>query len=248
MRIIRFFPYFGAKQSRWKYYPEPEYPTIIEPFAGSAAYATHYPDRKVILVEKDERVAAIWDWLIHVPEEEFLRVPTFDGVERVSELGITDPGPLNFLRMWANDPSCGEDKISNLMRRNIERNPNSKWSSLCRERLSAQLRLIRHWEVWHGSWEDVDVDGFGNLEATWFVDPPYQEAGKRYKHGNRGIDFGRLGEWCQRRRGQAIVCEAAGADWLPFRLLRGDGRAKNSARDGNLGRGSKEVIWTGGVK
>lgn len=243
MRIIRFFPYFGAKQSRWKYYPEPEYRTIIEPFAGSAAYATHYPDRKVILIEKDERVAAIWDWLIHVPEEEFLRVPTFDGVERVSELGITEPGPLNFLRMWACDSSLGRDKITSVARARDKRQPASSWTPEGRERLARQLRLIRHWEVWHGSWEDVDADGFGNIEATWFIDPPYQEAGKAYKHGSAALNFGRLGEWCRRRRGQAIVCENEGADWLPFRLLRGDGAARVG-----LGKGSKEVIWAGGVK
>ena len=53
-------------------------------------------------------------------------------------------------------------------------------------------------------------------EASWFVDPPYQNQGKHYHYGPENVDFAMLGNWCRTRLGQVIVCENEGADWLPF--------------------------------
>ena len=50
-----FFAYYGSKYIRAPLYPRPRYDIIIEPFAGSACYATRrHNRRKVILVEKYE--------------------------------------------------------------------------------------------------------------------------------------------------------------------------------------------------
>ena len=35
------FYYYGRKKQIAKYYPKPNFNTIIEPFAGSAAYSLH---------------------------------------------------------------------------------------------------------------------------------------------------------------------------------------------------------------
>ena len=35
------FYYYGRKKQIAKYYPEPKYDTIVEPFAGSAAYSLY---------------------------------------------------------------------------------------------------------------------------------------------------------------------------------------------------------------
>ena len=35
--------------------------------------------------------------------------------------------------------------------------------------IANQLENIRHWKIIHGSYEDLE-----NVEATWFIDPPYQ--------------------------------------------------------------------------
>jgi hypothetical protein len=43
---------------------------IIEPFAGSAGYATGYPDREVVLVERAPHIAALWRWLISASVDE----------------------------------------------------------------------------------------------------------------------------------------------------------------------------------
>ena len=72
--------------------------------------------------------------------------------------------------------------------------------------------------------------------ATWFVDPPYQGAGKHYRFGSEHIDFLALAGWCKSRPGQVIVCENKGAGWLPFRELAD---VKTTRAD----RRSREVIW-----
>lgn len=86
------------------------------------------------------------------------------------------------------------------------------WNSSVRERIAHQVRYIRHWKVKCANyWEAPDV------EADWFVDPPYSNpAGRKYRFGNRRIDYGDLADWCKVRLGQLIVCENVGADWLPF--------------------------------
>ncbi len=52
------FYYYGRKKQVAKYYPVPNFSTIVEPFAGSAAYSLYGENWKkdVILVEKDRRV------------------------------------------------------------------------------------------------------------------------------------------------------------------------------------------------
>ncbi len=69
------FYYYGRKEKIFSYYPKPKYGTIIEPFAGSAAYSMNYYDRDVILVEKDKRIADLWAYLIDVSSDEILSLP-----------------------------------------------------------------------------------------------------------------------------------------------------------------------------
>jgi len=71
---------------------------------------------------------------------------------------------------------------------------------------------ISHWQIIHGDYNDI-----ANKKATWFIDPPYQVGGQRYKENK--IDFTALGEWCRSRTGQVIVCENEGGKWLPFEPL-----------------------------
>jgi site-specific DNA-adenine methylase len=61
------FYYYGRKKQLAKYYPSTSFDTIIEPFAGAAAYSLFNDNwkKRVILIEKDEKVAAIWKWLIN---------------------------------------------------------------------------------------------------------------------------------------------------------------------------------------
>jgi hypothetical protein len=79
------------------------------------------------------------------------------------------------------------------------------------------------------------------MMATWFVDPPYQRAGKEYIHAGDALDFPALGVWCRQRRGQALVCENVGADWLPFEPFM-------LAKAGPARRVSAEALWVGGIR
>jgi hypothetical protein len=65
MILKPFFRYYGGK---WRavhrgLYPQPLHRTIVEPFAGSAGYALHYPHHDIVLVERDPCIAGIWRWL-----------------------------------------------------------------------------------------------------------------------------------------------------------------------------------------
>lgn len=96
-------------------------------------------------------------------------------------------------------------------------------------------------EVVHGDYRDAP-----DLEATWLVDPPYQvpqdlaggsARGDGYgPHGAKDLDFEELGSWCRARKGQTIVCEASGANWLPFEPLYG--------MNDTIGTRRVEVLWT----
>lgn len=58
------FYYYGRKKKLVKVYPSPVYSTIVEPFAGSAAYSLYWvKDRDVILIEKDLQVYELWKTL-----------------------------------------------------------------------------------------------------------------------------------------------------------------------------------------
>ena len=50
------------------------------------------------------------------------------------------------------------------------------------------------------------------------------------------IDYSALADWCHSRKGQVIVCENEGADWLPFERLCEQVGANRAKR-------SMEVIW-----
>jgi 16S rRNA G966 N2-methylase RsmD len=112
--------------------------------------------------------------------------------------------------------------------------PNSYWGEVIRQRVADQVDAIKHWKIFNKSYEESP-----DLEATWFIDPPYQgECGKKYRC--KLDQYTKLGEWCLKRRGQAIVCERAGADWLPFRPFQSI-KATPGARGKSY---SEEVIWT----
>jgi hypothetical protein len=56
------------------------------------------------------------------------------------------------------------------------------------------------------------------VAAHWFIDPPCVGSnGCAYSHND--IDRVALAQWCRSRRGHVMVCEAAGATWLPFQPL-----------------------------
>lgn len=205
-----FWRYYGAKWRIAPRYPKPRHPTIIEPFAGAAGYSLRYPDHDVILVEKYHVIAEIWRWLIAATPDEVRAIPCVDAI---ADLPAWVPDGARWL-VGFNLTAQGKRPALHLSSGLAARRGRGwceGWSAAMRERVAAQVTAIRHWRVIQG-----DFTAAPNIEATWFVDGPYQRAGYGYVHGSRNMDYTALARWCRSRSGQTIVCEAAGASWLPF--------------------------------
>lgn len=211
MSLRPFFSYFGGKWTLAPKYPPPEHAMVIEPFAGSAGYATRYADREVVLVERFAQLAALWRWLIRVSVDEVMGLPL--DVEKTEGLCAEARSLIGF---WC---ARGRTRPATTARSRWMTSgqwPSSFWGESVRARIAEQVQHIRHWKVIEGDYSEAP-----DVEATWFIDPPY--IGSRH-YLARVDDFTALGAWCRRRPGLAIVCEQEGADWLPFVPFR---RAKS---------------------
>lgn len=225
-----FFSYYGSKWSSALNYPRPKYKTIIEPFAGSAGYSLRRPHLNVILYDVDNKVVGVWDYLIHATEADVLSLPS--KVECVDDLAICQEAKW-LIGFWLNQGASSPCRVPSSRMRNGLR-PNAWWENGLKKRIARQQRRIRHWKVVQGSYEET-----GDVEGTWFIDPPYIVAGRHYRH--RISDYQKLSKWCSSRRGQVIVCEQMGAGWLPFQYLY---RINTNDGGGRVGY-SDEVVWYG---
>lgn len=211
-RLRAFFKYFGAKHKAAGRYPSPAHGLIVEPFAGSAAYATHHHDRQVLLLDKDPVVAGVWEYLTRASSDEIARLPLFsEGQTHLDELGHLTDAQRDLIGFWLFTGST----FPREKRSSWAMSPDYRdrfWGEEIRTRLAEQAPEIRHWRVQHASYSDAP-----NIPACWFVDPPYQLAGRVYNCSSADINYADLAAWVRARRGQAIVCENVGADWLPFR-------------------------------
>lgn len=223
-RLRPFFSYFGSKWRLAPRYPSPVCNTVVEPFAGSASYALLHHDRQVILIDRYPAICALWRYLIGVTENEVRALPLLSPGEAIPSSLPEESRML--IGFWS---SKGTVRPGQTMHGNPNAVKLGCWGPSIRERIASQLRHIRHWTVIDGGYTDAP-----DIEATWFIDPPYQcDAGRRYVHSD--IDFADLGGWCSKRRGLAIACEMEGADWLPFQPFA----ATRGTR-----RNSQEVLWT----
>lgn len=227
-----FWRYYGGKWRAAPKYPKPQYDTIIEPFAGAAGYSLRYPDRQVILIEKYAVLAEMWRYLIGVKSAEVRRIPT---VDHVDELPAWVPEGARSLVGFSLNSATTRPSKSMSSGQQWLRSRGRKyegWGEGRRELVARQVSLIKHWRIIEG-----DYTGAPDVDATWFVDPPYNNsAGRFYVHAD--LDYAALGLWCRSRSGQTIVCENAGADWLPFRPFM------NFKKNEMTGKTSSEVIWT----
>lgn len=227
------FYYYGSKSKISRYYPAPKYNTIIEPFAGSGAYSLHFAseDTRVILIEKNIRLAALWRRIQKMSVDEIMSIPVPVKGDITSEpLVIAAGRGRQFSQSWCG----GVDSIQV-----------TEWMAdgfiTLKKRIAKHLPLIQNWEIIEGHAGLVAPD----IEATWFIDPPYwvsrhaNSNGGAYANGSSDIDFERLGDWCRSRQGQVIVCEQLGAQWLPFSFLR----EIHTQASATL-RNATEVMWT----
>jgi site-specific DNA-adenine methylase len=204
------FSYYGSKSKIVDLYQQPKYKTIIEPFAGSAKYAMKYWKNDVILIEKYEVVYKLWKWLQQCNANDILKLPILKQGDDLNNFEF-DCEEAKIFMGYLTAGGVAKPQNKAVFRTTTYR-PN--WIKYSLERMSKDIYKIRHWDIRLGDYTEIE-----NVEATWFIDPPYQFGGEHYPMSNKDIDYKKLAEWCKSRNGQAIVCENSKADWLPFKPM-----------------------------
>lgn len=228
-----FFRFYGSK---WRstargMYPRPIHDVIIEPFAGSAGYSLHYPERQVILIERDPTIASIWRFLIGATPGDIRSIPLVDDVDSLP--ADLPHGAQALVGFSMNAATTGPRRTLSASARRL-RELGRKfygWTAEQRERVALQVAAIKHWLIIEG-----DYTKAAHVLATWFIDPPYEQTGGHYRFGSSRLNYSALAAWCLERIGQPIVCEAPGARWLPFRDI-------GAVKSGPRSRTAREALW-----
>jgi hypothetical protein len=208
--------YYGAKLKLVNKYPKPKYKHIIEPFAGSAQYSLKYWDNDVTLIDKYDVVVRLWKWLQKCSKDDILKLPILELGQNVD----------NFT--WDCDEAKWLIGFNIVMGAYAPRKMPTKWTTTERPfRQTNKLKLIadslehiKHWNIVLGEYNCID-----NVEATYFIDPPYTKGGNLYVHS--AINYEELRDWCLSRNGQKIVCGNASDSWLDFSPIGNLGGVKN---------------------
>lgn len=231
------FSFFGGKWRSAPKYPMPAHPRIIEPFAGGAGYSLRYYWHDVTLIEKDPKLHGAWLFARDASPAEILALPDLEPGQSTADLAVPQEARW-LIGMWLNRGAASPRPT--MLAGNVGKfSPAQFWGAAIRERLARQNPYIQHWNLVHGSYESAP-----DIDATWFIDPPYQGQGVHYAQSSKAIDFAALGQWCRSRKGQPIVCENVGADWLPFRYLADvKSNYANSFRAGRAAAVSAEAVW-----
>ena len=234
-----FFSWYGSKWMNARRFGEPERNILIEPFAGSACYATFWEHPLVKLYDIDENICELWDFLINCSDDDIRKIPdyfadddAYKNLPRKQKLlcgfwvGFARAKP-------ANHPSPWYYKNRPIAHRNAR-----TWGSRAKGIIIKQKPFIRDWSI-----DLLSYDKIPNCDAHWFVDPPYNnKAGSAYTHNCKAIDYAHLAKWCKEREGAVQVCENAGADWLPFQSI-----ASTSTASSKPNKVSEEVYWEQGI-
>ena len=199
------FSYYGSKSKIVDYYPPPKYNKIIEPFAGSARYSLKYWQNDVLLVDKFPVIVDVWNYLKNASEADIKGLPKLDTGQTIDDYDLSDI-ERKFMGFMVQDGTTGMRRTASYF---AVKRMDEKFDFIIKN-----LHKIKHWEIKLGSYDELQ-----NVEATWFIDPPYEFGGHEYKCSNKSIDFQLLSEWCINRNGQAIVCENTKATWLPFKPM-----------------------------
>lgn len=221
------FPYYGSKWRDAKRYGAPRGDTVIEPFAGSAGYATYYAPKHVMLYDVDPYIVGVWSYLIRTPAKEILALPDLEVGQSVESLSLPQEAKW-LIGFWLNRGSSQPKKTKTTYSARTDRQQ-LVWSQRARERIASEIDGVRHWTITHGDY--TQAPRLSN--ATYYVDPPYGDKGRYYRFKN--VDLPALGEWCKALPGHVIACEQEGATWLPFRPLASIKSSKGR---------SSEAVWT----
>lgn len=174
----------------------------------------------IILIDKYDIIIKIWKYLQSISKEDLLSLPDMkygDSVDDHKYLCDEERWLIGFcINRGSANPKKTAKKFNSWNKNKVD--------------IANNLYKIKHWDIRHGDYNEFE--DVNKLEATWFIDPPYQYQGKYYKYND--IDYDSLATWCKERKGQIIVCENNNADWLNFKPL--------IEMQGQLHR-STEAIW-----
>lgn len=209
MKTLRpFFPFYGSKWNIARHYPAPTRGLVVEPFAGSAGYSTFYGCQRVALFDADPIIAGVWSYLLGVTAAEILALPELLEVgDSVDNYDLPQEARW-MIGFWLNRGSASPKKSRTAYSARSDRHQ-MNWGDKAKQRIASQLPSLEGWTI-----QNKPYHGAPNVEATWFVDPPYGDKGRFYRV--RFSDFHTLGIWCRERQGRLIACEGPGATWLPF--------------------------------
>lgn len=221
------FPYYGSKWRDARRYGAPRGDLVVEPFAGSAGYSTFYAPRRVVLLDTDPYIVGVWQYLIRVTAAEVLALPDLDVGQSVDDLDVPQEARW-LIGYWLNRGSAQPKKTKTAYSARTERQQ-LVWSQRARERIAREVEGVRHWEVRQADYREAPI----TADATYFVDPPYGDKGRYYRHN--AVDLPALGDWCRQLPGRVVVCEQVGATWLPFMPLASIKSSKGR---------SAEAVWT----
>ncbi len=237
-----FFKHFGSKGRISAKLTPPKYKTIIEPFAGSAAYSVRYatPDHDVLLFDTDERVCIVWEYLIHASSSDIMALPVehFSRGGDIRDLNLPRPEYL-FIQRWLSISGTHSHYLAPCLRHDREWKAGNVWSEKARARVAAQVDQIKHWKI-----KCEPYTSAPDVEAHWHIDPPYRDNSHGHQeYKGEPLDYVALAEWCKSRQGTVTVHEQQGADWLPFRTLDASARTSSISTTKTQKR-AHEVYWT----
>jgi len=209
------FSYYGSKSKVVDYYPHPQYGKIIEPFAGSARYSLKHWKNDIVIVEKFPKVYKIWEYLQKASVDQILSLP-----DKITDLRTMD---LLEAEKYLIGFCIGRGSAR-------PRNTCGKFNNWSKDKIkiAENLHKIKHWEIIFGDFRELQ-----NIEATWFIDAPYQL--QIHGYNCKIENYEELASWCRSRMGQVIVCENADGKWMPFRPLR---------ELNGINKKTVEYIWT----
>lgn len=225
------FPYIGSKYTLAPRYGIPQLEVVIEPFAGSAAYSVRHNAKRAILIDKFPKIVTLWRYLIAATPADILALPV--DFDNVTDLNVPD-GAKHLIGFWLNKGGAEPKNTRSAWAKQYRYSPHcTVWNEATRSRIANQVNSIKEWEAHEGDFATAP-----NIEATWFIDPPYELRG-RACYGHWQVDYPRLANFCEARNGQVIVCEGTAASWLPFKEFAHQRGTFGKHRTGR----SPEFLW-----
>lgn len=224
--------WYGTKFMSSRHYPAPlpDLP-IIEPFAGSAGYSCRYHEHDVILYDINPVLTELWQWILNeATSESILAIPVGLPVGTdITTLGLSR-GQQLLLKHWQRTNNVGP-----CMTTSPWGHKSGQFTNSCRERLSKQIPLVKHWKFQEPDW---------SIRGTWMIDPPYKY---NYQYGVKDFDYDKLVDNISRipQGSLVIACEAVAKtgeipDYLPFEFSHSQVTSRRKTTNNHH---SKELVF-----